>query len=103
MISDDMPNEDELEGALLLEEAQGVAFLEGDYLDPVDTTYPSIDERLMDMETALGNMATLIHHLGQTLSWSSCGQRLNHPPEPIKRAQREISAWHKKVQELRNR
>lgn len=51
------------------------------------------NERLDDLEQAVAHCAELIRHMGQTLSWSSAGQRLNNPPPHILKAQQDLQDW----------
>ncbi len=60
-----------------------------------------IEQRLDDIEGAISDLATLIRHMGQELSWSSAGQSLNRPPQWIKDAQKRIAQLHNTVNEER--
>lgn len=63
---------------------------------------PLVD-RIARLEDVLIDVAGLLRDMGQTLSWSTAGQRLNNPGQVVRDAQRRVKAFADAVNEERLR
>lgn len=60
---------------------------------------PTLEQRVEALERCVCDLAEQVRFIGQTMSWSSAGARLNNPPYYIRDGQLRIKAWFERVRD----